>query len=1115
MKNNTENDAQNYNAPGLNARKVIEKRYSLKDKNGNPTETWPEIANRVVQAVAMAETEPEKYYQFCDDAYYMILNREFIPNTPCLVNAGKKNPQLAACYVLNVPDSIEGIMEHAKTTALVHMTGGGTGMSYEKIRPSGSLVNSTHGVASGPVSFMNIVNATTDVIKQGGVRRGANMGILRCDHPDILRFIHVKNDQTSLLNFNISVTVTDEFMHAVENKSWYQTKFDGKDWPQDIYDPLTGENYYREGGMPKTSGMLYAPDVWNRIIQSAHKYAEPGVIFIDEVNRHNYLMDSMGAIIATNPCQPGFALVYTKNGVTTFDGIEIGSEIWSETGWTRVLNKWSTGIKKVSQYVTERGSFIGTENHRVVSGGKKIEVKDAKTLETLSLLKKDEGKIVKEDYPITETKYLGEFEVFDITVDNYTNTYCTGGVNVSNCAEQALHANNSCNLGSIDVSKFYIDDHENLYARIAWFDLEEVVKNSVRFLDNVIDVCKWPTPEIDDTVKRTRPIGLGVMGVADLLIKCKLRYDSQEGRDFVNSLMSFIRDRAWGASNSLAEEKGSFPELYSNADNYRNLFKSLGFVEPFNLDVRNYETTTVAPTGCQAPNTLVVSNKGILRLDELGAVAGEKWQDLNSVNVSQEKDEKVATKFYVNGRQKTKKITLYSGTVLESTFNHQFRAFTDKGYEWVGSSHLNVGDRLATRIGGYNNTQEPLLKLLPERGNLGRPEAKLIFPTHMTKELAEFIGIYTGDGSLHENGLRIHFAHTATEDINYFRNLSEFIFGLKGTVEVGRTCTSVCLNSSQLIRWSKVNGLLKKSSITARIPKIIRESSKESILAFLSGLHFADGSHTNTTKYIDTSSFELAQELLVCMRAVGQNARIATATNTKGRISSKAHYRVYFVGFGSKNFTNIRYINKDVKDLALIAREIGEEIFYDTIIKIEDSESETFDIEVPENNTYLANNVVSHNTISLVAECSSGIEPNFSWAYIRRDSLGERVYVHPLAAEALGLTVDFYSEDSIKENAEYVMANKHKLPDYFVSAMDIPAEEHVRMLAVAQKNVDNSVSKTCNGGADDTTEDVDKLYRLARDLGCKCVAYYRDGSRDNQVLTNMQMEGCKDGSCSI
>ena len=190
---------------GVNARKVIAKRYSLKDAKGNSLEEWKDIVARVVAHVSVAETDPAQRDVFYNAMTDIMQAREFVPNTPCLVNAGKPNGQLAACFVLDVPDSIAGIMKTATDAAIIHQTGGGTGFTFEKLRPSGSMVSSTHGVASGPVSFMNIFNTTTDTVKQGGVRRGANMGMMRVTHPDILRFIHAKNDQHSLTNFNISV----------------------------------------------------------------------------------------------------------------------------------------------------------------------------------------------------------------------------------------------------------------------------------------------------------------------------------------------------------------------------------------------------------------------------------------------------------------------------------------------------------------------------------------------------------------------------------------------------------------------------------------------------------------------------------------------------------------------------------------------------------------------------------------------------------------------------------------------------------------------------------------------------------------------------------------------
>jgi len=616
---------------GLNARKVVSKRYSLKDSKARAIEEWPDIVRRVVGHVSAAETG-EKRDKFFAAMSQVMLEREFIPNTPCLVNAGKANGQLAACFVLEVPDSLTGIMDHAKAAATIHQTGGGTGMTYEFLRPSGAMVSSATGVASGPVSFMNIVNQVTDVVKQGGVRRGANMGMMRVTHPDVLRFIHAKNDQHSLTNFNISVNVTDRFLKAVDDNEWFQLEFNGESWKDSIYDPVRDGDYviYRrpDGSTvtfcdrqaflsadlsettieePPLPGMIFAPDIWNRIVASAHKYAEPGIAFIDEVNRHNHMMKSMGPIYSCNPC-----------------------------------------------------------------------------------------------------------------------------------GEQFLHFSNSCNLGSIDLAKFY--DPEK---RIDWDRLREVTHLCTRFLDNVIDTCAWPLPEINDVVHRTRPVGLGIMGFADLCLNLSITYGSAESIDLMDEVMGFVRREAWIESNRLGAEKGPFPEFDANREAYTEfLTNQIGIPKDVPLTPRNYEVTTIAPTG----------------------------------------------------------------------------------------------------------------------------------------------------------------------------------------------------------------------------------------------------------------------------------------------------------------------------------------------------------------------------TISLVAETSSGIEPNFSWAYVRKDTLGTRTYVHTLAARALGVDVDQSDQQSIDAAAAYVVEHESELPPHFISAMNISAEQHVHVLAAAQRNVDNSVSKTCNGAVNDTVESVDALYRLGRQLGCKAVSYYRDGSRENQVLTSMKAE---------
>ncbi|MFN7931539.1 MAG: adenosylcobalamin-dependent ribonucleoside-diphosphate reductase [Blastocatellia bacterium] len=436
------------------------------------------------------------------------------------------------------------------------------------------------------------------------------MGILSVAHPDILRFIHAKNDQKSLTNFNISVTVTDKFLEAVENNEWFPTEFNGQPWTRAVFDPRANNNaggqYTYNGQEPPQPGMVFAPDVWRRIIASTHQWAEPGIIFIDNVNRNNPLMNSMGPKRASNPC-----------------------------------------------------------------------------------------------------------------------------------AEQLLHDYNACNLGSLDVAKYFDRKRNDL----DWERLQRDIYWCVRFLDNVVDVCDWPLAQIHEVVHRTRPIGLGIMGFADLLLHKQMKYGNEEAANFAEELMQFIRRESWQASLALGAEKGVMPEFAPNREAYEQLlYEEIGIDRSTPLTPRNYEVTTIAPTG----------------------------------------------------------------------------------------------------------------------------------------------------------------------------------------------------------------------------------------------------------------------------------------------------------------------------------------------------------------------------TISLVAETSSGCEPNFSYAYVRKDTLGKRVYAHPLAAQALGIALDPLNETSVEAAAEQIEKRRAELPDYFVDAHSLTPDEHLLMLKAFQHHVDNSISKTVNAPASYTLDDTDRVHRLAWKFGVKAVSYYRDGSREEQVLTTMQ-----------
>ncbi|MBM4273628.1 MAG: adenosylcobalamin-dependent ribonucleoside-diphosphate reductase [Deltaproteobacteria bacterium] len=412
------------------ALRVLEERYLRRDPAGNVVETPDELFRRVARGVAAAEARyggAEAVARQTEAFYEAMSSLKFLPNTPTLMNADIPQGQLAACFVIPILDDMRSILEGVRDMALVHQTGGGTGFSFTHLRPKGDQVRSTGRVATGPVGFMRIYDTTTDVVKQGGRRRGANMGILNADHPDILEFITAKADLKSFTNFNLSVAVTDDFMEKVEKDETYP-----------LINPRTGREV----------GRLRAREVFELCCRYALETGDPGLIFLDAMERANPTPE-LGPMEATNPC-----------------------------------------------------------------------------------------------------------------------------------GEQPLLPYESCNLGSINLSQVVAD------GAIDWQELDRLTALGVNFLDDVIDQSHYPLEQITAITRANRKIGLGVMGLADLLIKLNIPYDSPEALELGGKIMARIQVLAVAQSELLAKERGPFPNFYRSR-----------WHEEGHPPRRNATVTTVAPTG--------------------------------------------------------------------------------------------------------------------------------------------------------------------------------------------------------------------------------------------------------------------------------------------------------------------------------------------------------------------------------------------------------------------------------------------------------------------------------------------------------------------------------------
>lgn len=646
------------------------------------------------------------------------------------------------------------------------------------------------------------------------------------------------------------------------------------------------------------------------------------------------------------------------------------------------------------------------------------------------------------------------------------------------CAEQVLPRNAVCCLTSLILPSFFAD------GEFLWDEFEQAIYQAVRGLDNIISLNRTGEDDIDENSLNERRIGLGTTGGAELLILAKLKYSSQEGRDFIERVLRFLRDKAYEASIELAKERGPFPAYEFRGYSESEFFKSLP-ERIRNLirrhGIRNVTILTQAPVGCQSPDTLVVTDSGILELGEMVDESGEQWQKHNYMVAQDIGKDKVSSSGFVNGFHKTKKISMYSGIDLESTYNHKYRVFDlfEQEYIWRRADELKEGDLLAVKMGGYKNNKDVELDNRVECHFNSKP---ITLPKHMSPQFARFLGIYFADGSNHNKGIRIAFNSLDKGLVRQYERLISEIFELEAIYKEdnGRGCTSIYINSIPLLQFLKQNGLSKQKSYEVEIPMAVRSSSCGSLKEFIEGYYDGDGSKSSYNRYIDTVSEKMAKQLAICQRALGVNVRIEKHNNVPGSLGNRTKYRVKTIGFGSLDFddSKIRYISRQRRKRARLTKAIDKTLFFDEIVAIEDSENMTLDIEVPGTHTYIANSIVSHNTTGTMVGYSTGCEPYFAMSYLRNSRVGSFTDGSPAFMMWLhdqGIDFADYDHDL---NA---LKKHYDVPEYFEVTHEISWEDHLKMQAVFSKYIDSSVSKCVAKG---TLINTDRGIIPIENIGC-------------------------------
>jgi ribonucleoside-diphosphate reductase alpha chain len=1063
----------------INAANIVTTKY-FRGAVGTPQREWS-LKQLVDRVVGVYVETGRKHDYFASDAdaevfehelKYALVHQVFSFNSPVWFNVGTTSPQqVSACFILAVDDTMDSILEWYREEGLIFKGGSGAGVNLSRLRSSKELLSSG-GTASGPVSFMRGADASAGTIKSGGAtRRAAKMVVLDVDHPDVEEFIETK--------------AREEEKVRVLRDAGFDMDLGGKD-----------------------------------IVSVQYQNANNSIRVSDEFMRA--VADDLD-----------FDLLARRTG-----------EVVSRVGAKGLLRKMAQAAWDCADPGIQ----------------------------------------------------------YDGTINDWHTCPESGRITASNpCSEYVHLDNSSCNLASVNLLKFLRADDTFDTGRF-----RQITELIITAMDISICFADFPTEKIAETTRAYRQLGIGYANLGALLMATGHAYDSDGGRAIAAAITSHMTGTAYKRSAELAGVVGTYDGYERNAAGHKRVMRKhadasdrIRTVGSMDREIladanatwqeclrigeangyRNAQASLLAPTGCLTGDTLVTTDRGITRLSELGDVYGDRWQDLG-IGVSTDEGPRQATKFFVNGEEPTRLIMTEGGYRIQGTLTHRVKAVEPASGAWVWKRLADIapGDvvplQLGTLVGQPRHVPLPVLDQAYYTG-----DRHVRVPESVTPELAELVGYFMGDGSLHAKGIRLCVADTDLDVAERLVVLAKELFSISPAVTSQDGYQELTLSSVRLARWWQAAGFAKElpagghtgKGWIPRIPSAVLEANDPAVYsAFLRGLFEADGTVLDGVPSVSTAHESFAGEIRTLLLAIG----LATTTRTtvsgwggpirqirlrnvdhalnfsdyvgfigerKARLvaalelnaSAKRDYvflpdeawaELVPVGHSARNAVQLSR-RKHGGVPRMLARRIFEETLdqrlgkalgylFEPVTSNDDGGVQpTYDLSVPDNVTYVANGMVSHNTIGLMMDCdTTGIEPDLALVKFKKLVGGGSMQIVnqtvPRALKNLG-----YQPEQIEAITEYIAEHGHvvgapglKLPHYevFDCAMGeraISPMGHVRMMAAVQPHLSGAISKTVNMPESATVEDIEKIYFEGWKLGLKALAIYRDNCKVGQPLS--------------